>query len=415
MRIALATVGTWGDVRPFALLARELVDRGHDVPAITWPVHQAALSRAGVRVETAGTHADPARIVTVAAEAAAKGPMDQVAVLRDFHLADGEAHYRRLGELLPGHDLVLLHSIHGLAHAAVLDLGLRWASVAFDPVLLPTQTAPPPGMPSLGPANGLLWSMLDRMLSRANGPFDAVLARAGSSQRGLPLFRARSPLLHLVGCSPALMRVPSDLPSTTRVTGAWADRSAPAPLAADLDAWLADGPPPVTISFGSMGGPAASALDGAIQRILDGGRRVVLQGATGVASPNLATIGGVDHRPLFARSCVVVHHGGSGTSHTAAAAGAPQVVVPHVGDQRYWADRLHRLGVAPKPFDARSLDSVRLAEATLATAADLARATAAANMAERVRGEDGVGAAADALERLARQPAVENLARPEGR
>jgi sterol 3beta-glucosyltransferase len=402
MRIALATVGTSGDVRPFALLARDLVARGHEVTAITWPVHQVALSVPGVRVETAGPHADAARILTVAAEAAEKGPMDQVAVLRDFHLADGEAHYRRLRELLPGHDLVLLHSVHGLAHAAALDLGLRWASVVFDPVLLPTRTAPPPGMPSLGPANGLLWGMLDRMLARANGPFDEILARAGSSQRGLTLFRARSPLLHLIGCSPAIMRVPSDLPASTRVTGAWADRSAHDPLPDDLAAWLADGPPPVTITFGSMGGPGSAAVDGAIELVLEAGRRVVLQGATSVTSPNLATIGAVDHRPLFARSGLVVHHGGSGTTHTAALAGVPQVVVPHVGDQRYWADRLHRLGVAPKPFDVRELDASRLADAILATAADPASAATAADLAARMRDEDGVRAAADALEAAAR-------------
>jgi len=398
MKIALATVGTTGDVRPFALLARDLLRRGHDVTAITWPVHQAALSLPGVRVETAGPHADAARISSVAAEAAGKGPLDQVAVLRDFHLEDGEAHYRRLRELLPGHDLVLLHAIHGLAHAAALDLRLRWATAVFDPVLLPTRTAPPPGMPSLGPGNGLLWGLLDRMLARANGPFDAVLARAGSSQRGLPLFRARSPLLHLVGCSPAIMRVPTDLPKATRVTGAWADRSAHPPLPTELHSWLDDGPPPVVITFGSMGGPAADALDGALQALLDAGRRVVLQGSSSVTSPNLAIVGPMDHRPLFASSGLVVHHGGSGTTHTAALAGVPQVVVPHVGDQRYWADRLHRLGVSPKPFDVRALGAVRLADAILTTAADPARIAAARGLAERMRDEAGLSAAADALE-----------------
>ncbi|MGI8658611.1 MAG: hypothetical protein ACR2K4_07580 [Candidatus Limnocylindria bacterium] len=45
MRIALATVGTTGDVRrPFVVLARALVERGHEVTAVRWPVHVAALS-----------------------------------------------------------------------------------------------------------------------------------------------------------------------------------------------------------------------------------------------------------------------------------------------------------------------------------------------------------------------------------
>ncbi len=88
--------------------------------------------------------------------------------------------------------------------------------------------------------------------------------------------------------------------------------------------------------------------DAATGDILDGGRRVVLQerGASS-GSPNLLRIGVLDHRALFPHAALVVHHGGAGTTHTVVAAGVPSVVVPHVGDQRYWADRLQRLGVAP--------------------------------------------------------------------
>jgi sterol 3beta-glucosyltransferase len=44
-------------------------------------------------------------------------------------------------------------------------------------------------------------------------------------------------------------------------------------------------------------------------------------------------------------------------------AGKPSVVVPHVGDQRYWADRLHRLGVAPPALSPKALDADRLTTA----------------------------------------------------
>ena len=402
MRIALATVGTTGDVAPFALLARQLAARGHDVTAVTWPVHRSALSQAGVRVEVAGSHADAARIASVAADAAARGPMDQVAVLRDFHLADGEAHYRRLVELLAGHDLVLLHAIHALAHAAVLEIGARWATAVFDPVLLPTATAPPPGMPGLGPFNRVAWSMLDRMLARTAKPLDELLARAGSHQHNIPLFRSRSPLLHMVACSPSIIRVPGDLPPTTRVTGAWLDRSAPRPLSAELDAFLADGAAPVVIAFGSMSGAADDAVRPAVEAMLEAGRRVVVQGgaAVSLSSPNLVHIGAVDHRALLPRAAVVVHHGGAGTTHAACAAGVPSVVVPHVGDQRYWADRLHRLGVAPAALDTRRLDPGSLADNALATASDPGMRDAARALSATMAGEDGTTAATAALEAL---------------
>jgi vancomycin aglycone glucosyltransferase len=41
----------------------------------------------------------------------------------------------------------------------------------------------------------------------------------------------------------------------------------------------------------------------------------------------------------------VVHHGGAGTTTTATRAGAPQVVVPQIADQPYWAGRVAALGI----------------------------------------------------------------------
>jgi sterol 3beta-glucosyltransferase/vancomycin aglycone glucosyltransferase len=402
MRIALATVGTTGDVAPFAILARRLVERGHDVTAITWPVHRAALAQPGVRVEVAGPHADPARIAAVAAEAARRGPLDQVAVLRDFHLADGEAHYRRLCALLPGHDLVLLHGIHALAQAAALDTGIRWATAVFDPVLLPTSSAPPPGMPSLGPLNRIAWWFVDRALKATGRPLDELLQHAGSTQRGLALFRARSPLLHLVACSPSIIGVPSDWPPATLVTGAWIDPTPPAPLPSEIAMFLDDGTPPIVIAFGSMAGASEVALDGGVTAILDGGRRVIVQGyvAGSVASPNLLRIGAVDHRALFPRSGLVVHHGGAGTTHAACSAGVPSLVVPHVGDQRYWAERLHRLGVAPRAQPVGHVEAATLADAALAAVSDPALRHRAHGLASAMAGEDGLGEAVRAIEGL---------------
>ncbi|MGZ8564191.1 MAG: glycosyltransferase, partial [Candidatus Limnocylindria bacterium] len=262
----------------------------------------------------------------------------------------------------------------------------------------PTAAAPPPGMPNLGPLNRLLWGALDRALAGTGRPLDALLERAGSRQRGLKLFRARSPRLHLVACSPSIIRVPPDLAPTTRVTGAWLDRSAPLALPTDLDAFVADGAAPIVITLGSMAGAPAEPLHDAIRAMLEAGRRVVLQGRAPLSSPNLATIGAVDHRALFPRAAVVVHHGGAGTTHAACAAGAPSVVVPHVGDQRYWADRLDRLGVAPAPQLVKELRADRLADATLAAAADPTMRQRAQELAGHLAAEDGLGTAVAALE-----------------
>jgi hypothetical protein len=61
--------------------------------------------------------------------------------------------------------------------------------------------------------------------------------------------------------------------------------------------------------------------------------------------PDCLAIGEVNHQALFKRVAAVVHHGGAGTTTTAARAGAPQVVIPQVYDQHYWAQRIHHLGI----------------------------------------------------------------------
>jgi vancomycin aglycone glucosyltransferase len=75
--------------------------------------------------------------------------------------------------------------------------------------------------------------------------------------------------------------------------------------------------------------------------------------------PDALGVEEVNQRALFARVAAVVHHGGAGTTTAAALAGAPQVVVPQLYDQPYWARRVEALGVGvahgPLAPDAGSL------------------------------------------------------------
>jgi UDP:flavonoid glycosyltransferase YjiC (YdhE family) len=205
-----------------------------------------------------------------------------------------------------------------------------------------------------------------------------------------------------VACSPSIIQVAPDWPPSTRVTGAWVDPSPPTPLSDELSAFLGEGAQPIVVAFGSMAGASDAVLDAAMATMLDGGRRVIVQGgsAASVRSPNLARIGAVDHRALFPRAAAVIHHGGAGTTHAACTAGVPSVVVPHVGDQPYWADRLHRLGVAPRPQPVSKLRAAELAESALSAAADPQMRGRAQQLAARLAAEDGLGAAVASLETL---------------
>src|SRR5690606_6346415 len=53
----------------------------------------------------------------------------------------------------------------------------------------------------------------------------------------------------------------------------------------------------------------------------------------------------VNQQALFTRVAAVIHHGGAGTTTAAARAGSPQVIVPQIADQPYWASRVWDLGI----------------------------------------------------------------------
>jgi vancomycin aglycone glucosyltransferase len=133
-------------------------------------------------------------------------------------------------------------------------------------------------------------------------------------------------------------------------TGAWILPDA-RELPADLMAFLDAREPPVYVGFGSMRGVAEDIAEVAIEAIRAQGRRVLV----GRGWADLALVDGrddcfvtgeVNQQALFERVAAVVHHGGAGTTTSAARAGVPQVVVPQAGgDQLYWASRVAELGI----------------------------------------------------------------------
>jgi len=55
----------------------------------------------------------------------------------------------------------------------------------------------------------------------------------------------------------------------------------------------------------------------------------------------------IDYNAIFPKISAVVHHGGSGTTHTALMHASPSMIVPHVIDQFQWNRILHKKGVGP--------------------------------------------------------------------
>jgi sterol 3beta-glucosyltransferase len=114
---------------------------------------------------------------------------------------------------------------------------------------------------------------------------------------------------------------------------------------------------------------------------------------------NFLFIGDTPHDWLFPRTAAVIHHGGSGTSHSAARAGVPSIVTPFAGDQFFWAERLRRAGVAPAAVDGRRPTAEAFASALDFAATAQVRKRARV-LGETMRAENGVVHTVVAIERI---------------
>lgn len=146
------------------------------------------------------------------------------------------------------------------------------------------------------------------------------------------------------------------------------------PIDPALSRFLDDGPPPVYIGFGSVHVKDPEGFTAmAIEAVRMAGCRAILgAGWTGLGAANLPDevylTGDTNHAALFPRCAGVAHHGGSGTTHTAARAGVPQFIMPQIADQFYWGARVHGLGLGPPPIPPKRLTAARLSRALAAIA-----------------------------------------------
>lgn len=394
MRPLLISVGSRGDVQQFLALARGLLAAGHR-PVLAAPRRFQPLA-AGHGVEFA-----PLSDEMFALQDSVKGQGVRAAItaarsvkpMLRLLLDDQAALVTRSADVVVYHPKSL-----GGPYIAE-KLGVPAVAGLLIPLYVPTSAFPSPIFPVRppGPLNRASW----RVAAAVEAPYRSTIRtwRAES----LHLRDGFIPMAELVktgtvlhAWSPHLLPAPTDWPASAHPIGFWTmppdnTWTPPEQLARFLD----QGEPPVYVGFGSSTtGDPESLTATVLEGVRLAGRRAVLATGWGALRPGAVTddvlvIEEAPHEWLLPRVAVAVHHGGVGTVAAALRAGVPQVVRPFVGDQPFWATRLHHLGVAPAPLRGR-LTAARLA-AAIDNAAELAPAARA--LAGRVSTEDGVAAA----------------------
>ncbi|MFI7119102.1 glycosyltransferase [Amycolatopsis sp. NPDC049868] len=272
-------------------------------------------------------------------------------------------------------------------------------------VVLPLQPALPTrefstiATRDLGPAlNRTLSTLAGRFASRLYAP---VVREVRQSLDLPPEDRRQAtaridslPVLH--GFSPAVQARPHDWRPGAEVVGYWWPVAGSRRPRAELLDFLAAGPPPVFIGFGSMATGHTTRLGTAVADALarTGHRAVVQRGWADLridtTGPNVITVDHVPHEWLFLRVAAVVHHAGAGTTAAALRAGVPSVPVPHAHDQPFWARRLVALGTAPAVLPAGRADGSRLARCLVEATGSPRYRDNAARIASAVASDDAV-------------------------
>jgi vancomycin aglycone glucosyltransferase len=384
MRVLLATWGSRGDVEPLAGLAVTLRELGVDAQVCAPPDDEfmEMLQRVGVPMVPLG-------------------PSVQSVVKRTKPPTAGDA-FKLAAELVAARFETLTRAAadgcdalvaSGLMPAGVRDvadkLDVPYVLAALHILGLPSQHRAPGRRPGTQSAEGetdnrVLWQ---QDAQRVNELYGEALNTHRAAIGLPPVDNVRDYVLtdHPWLAADALLCPAEGMTDLDVVqTGSWIlpdDR----PLPEDLDAFLDAGEPSVYVGFGSMASHAPKDVaQAAIAASRAHGRRVVLASGWGGLSAiddqdDCFVVGEVNQQALFQRVATVIHHGGAGTTSTAARAGVPQIVVPLIADQPLWANRVAALGIgvahngqSPTPDSLTAALATTLSPETQARAKDVA-------------------------------------------
>ena len=415
MNVAILTLGSRGDVQPYVALGAGLEAAGHEVVLATGKGFAGFVAGHGLRHAALDVDLFE-RMQTPEGKAALAGKNLPGTIRKVM------ATYRRLLDdewaAAQGADAVVYHPKALGGYHVAEALGVPGFLAHPVPMFSPTRAFPNPVLPFADLGGYLNEASYGAFLCLLTAPFHRTINRWRKASLGLPPRRFMAselglggePVRSLVCCSPRVVPSPADWRGSTTVTGYWfLDRRDDWRPPSSLANFLASGPPPAYVGFGSLvGWTPERVVAAAIAALRKTGQRGVLVTGGGRAPPGLpADVYAIESAPhdwLFPRMAAVVHHGGAGTTAEGLRAGKPAVICPTtLNDQAFWGRRVAALGAGPEPNPQRKLTAERLAGAIRAAVGDTEMRERAAKLGREIRAEKGVERAVGIIEGVEQQ------------
>lgn len=407
MRITMICIGSTGDVRPYIVLGRELKARGHDVALCAFATFESLVTQNGLRFLPVSGDAK----MFMSNLLDGSSGVAYLKQVRDTLRAFITPFLRDLEEATEGAEAIVATYLGQVLRSFAEMRRVPFVQTHYFPMDLNTQTpiSSAPGQhvgkiwnAATYPLAYLLVSTLEKYYLSDWREAHGLAPRKLSTTGDYELMGHTIPVLYAL--SPLIMPRPTTWGENIHMTGYWRELPAqdytPPP---ELEAFLASGEKPVYIGFGSMSsGNMEETLDIVAQAVRQSGVRAVLSIGWGKACvkgrEDLYVADYVPHDWLFEQVSAVVHHGGAGTTAAGILAGRPTLIIPFGGDQPFWGNRVHALGIGPRPIARDRLTSERLARALGALTSTPRYRVAARELGQRLRLENGAANAADIIE-----------------
>ena len=396
LRLFLGAFGDPGHAFPMLALGSRLAARGHDVTLETWTRWREHVEAGGMRFVAA--------------------PEYPVFPTQERPLKPYEAVVRAAGvtraSVADARPDVLVHDILTLAPALAAELeGIPVATLVPHVYPVGASGFPPYAFGARLPRTATgrrLWRVFDRPVESGLRRGRAELNQA-RGQLGLPpvsrLHGGLSQELCIVGTFPQL-EYPRDWPDAVRVVGPlmWEPPYGEVEPPPGADPLVLLAPSTAQDREHRLLRAALVGLAGEPIRLLAAWNRKPLPVPVRVGA-NTRLVEWISYAKTMPRCALVICHAGHGTMVRALASGAPVVAVPHAGDMAENAARADWAGAGLRlPWPLLSPTALRLV--VRRALADPSLATRAREFAAWARGHDGVGAAAELVEELARRRAA---------
>jgi UDP:flavonoid glycosyltransferase YjiC (YdhE family) len=402
MKIVLCTFGSRGDVQPMIALTLALQSADHDVLLAGPPEKASWINALGCNFQPLGK--DVTSFIDSMENAHAIGVG---AHFVRFVRAEINAQFDSIPDIIAGADLVLGASLVFSLSSIAEAMGIQYRFIAFAPQLLPSGYHPflvfkHQGLP--GWLNRMGWH-LATYLDKLN-----ITRLINTHRRKLGLAPLNSAWQHILGqdiiiaSDQELAKVPPDAAISYTQTG-YMHLAQPSRHLPDLEAFLSAGPAPVFSGFGSMPKlDQAKTVAMIVEAARNNVRRVVIakfwdEPSEFSESEDVFFIQKYPHLELFPHMAAVIHHGGAGTTATTARSGVPQIIVPHILDQFYWGNQIHKAGLGPKPIWRSRLTAKKLSQAIEESVTNQVLIRNAKEVGEALRRKDSLGDAVQEIER----------------